>query len=374
MKLRIAVVGACPYPVPQGSQVYLRDSSLLLHHRGHDVCLVTYGYGEGPEPPDLPVFRCATVPGARRTRAGPSFSKPALDVALALALRKVIRERDIQAVLAHNYEGLLVALAARRRPIIYLPHNAMADELPHFMWPRTAARTFGQWLDRSVPRRADCVVAPHPALAEYLMACGCVPARVHCIPPPVDLDAFCPGLPETHGPFVLYMGNLDAYQNLPLLERAMQNVREHLPETRFVVATAGTGRVAGAEIVPAPDVPALRRLLAKDGIVACPRVSWSGYPIKVLNAMAAGRPVVACRSAAHAIIDEVTGIMVPDNDADAFAGALIRLLGDAPLREKMGREARRRAEEYHAPACVGEQLERVVLTAWRSHGQRRGSS
>ena len=49
MKLRVAMVSACPYPVPQGSQVFLRETALTLLNLGHEVHLVVYGYGVGEE-------------------------------------------------------------------------------------------------------------------------------------------------------------------------------------------------------------------------------------------------------------------------------------------------------------------------------------
>jgi hypothetical protein len=52
--------------------------------------------------------------------------------------------------------------------------------------------------------------------------------------------------------------------------------------------------------------------LAPDAVVACPRVSWSGYPIKLLNAMAAGKAIVACASAAYPLTHERDGLVVPD--------------------------------------------------------------
>ena len=113
MKLRIAMVAACPYPVPQGSQVLFRTTAEAVRRRGHDVHLVVYGYGAGEDDGTLPVHRCRSIPGMRRTLAGPSWGKPLADAALVATLRRVIREQSIDIVHAHNYEGLIVALAAR---------------------------------------------------------------------------------------------------------------------------------------------------------------------------------------------------------------------------------------------------------------------
>ncbi|MBN2311559.1 MAG: glycosyltransferase family 4 protein [Candidatus Hydrogenedentes bacterium] len=379
MTLRIAVVGACPYPVPQGSQVFLRDTASALRDRGHEVHLVVYAFGRvGEEGDGLAVHRCANLPLGRRTAAGPSLAKPAYDAALVRTLRRVVREHRIDAVYAHNYEGLAVALAARARPVVYQAHNAMADELPYYFRWKWAAGRFGGRLDRWLPRRADRVIAPHAALAEYLLACGCRPARVSVIAPAVDTAAFEPPCYGDEPAPVLYTGNLDGYQNLGLLAEAMGRLRARVPEARLIVATAADGgtartRFPEAEIVATPDFASVRRVLATDAVVACPRVSWSGYPIKLLNAMAAGRPAVACRSAAHPLDDDATGLVVDDGDAEGFAEALARLVTERGLRERLGRAAREAAGARHDPAAAGAALEGVIASACGASEGRRGA-
>ena len=359
MTCRVAMVGACPYPVPQGSQVYLRDTAQGLSDRGHEVHLVVYGHGIGEDTSGLSIHRAPSLPGVRRTAAGPSLAKPVLDLALVVTLRRVVRAHAIDIVHAHNYEALVVALAAGRRSIVYHAHNAMADELPHYFGHRPAAARLGAWLDRTFPRRADRVIVPHQALAAYLAERGCEASRITVIPPPVDADRFTPGPPSDDAPPVLYAGNLDAYQNLGLLERAVARVRADRPDTRFVVATADERPFPGAERVATPDLDALRRVLAQDAVFACPRVSWSGYPIKLLNAMAAGLAIVACRSAAHPLSHDHDGLVVPDNDEAAFAQALSCLLEDPARRRRLGDAARQTVLTTHRPDAIAAQIEQV---------------
>ncbi len=363
MTFRIAMVGACPFPVPQGSQVLLRDTALGLRNAGHEVHLLVYGYGIGEDTSGLTIHRCPRIPFARRTAAGPSPAKPLLDLALAATLRRVLRQKRIEIVHAHNYEGLVVALTARARPIIYHAHNAMADELPHYFRSRRISARLGAWMDRHLPKRADFVIAPHQRLADYLAECGCRRERIAIIPPSVEVGLFEPGEQAGEIPPVLYTGNLDPYQNLDLLLRAMARVRERLPGTRLCVATAAHGEVPGAEMVRTSDFGALQRVLRQDAVFACPRTSWSGYPIKLLNAMAAGKAMVACASAAHPLTHEHDGLVTPDDDDEAFAAALMRLLTTPGLRAKLGENARATASEHHAPSEIASAIEQVYQEA-----------
>jgi glycosyltransferase involved in cell wall biosynthesis len=363
MKLRVALVGACPYPVPQGSQIFLRDNALALKARGHDVRLVVYGYGVGRDHSGLPIHRCRRIPGEGKTKAGPSFRKPLQDLALAKTLRDVVRNERVDVVIAHNYEALLVGLLAGKRPLIYHAHNAMSDELPYYFSDSAMASRLGRWLDRSFPRRADRVIVPHRRLAGHLIVRGCDHTKVSIIPPPINVRDFEPSEAGAALPPVLYTGNLDAYQNLGLLFAAMEQVRKRIPEARLQIATSEQAAYPDAEVVSVRGFDSLHRLLSEDSILAMPRVSWSGYPIKLLNAMAAGKAIVACRSAAYPLTDGADGLIVPDNDVSAFADALYDLLTDVKRRQELGRAARQTAERYHEPQSVGEQLEAVVSTA-----------
>ncbi|NIA16217.1 MAG: glycosyltransferase [Nitrospiraceae bacterium] len=357
---RVAMVGACPYPVPQGSQVLLRQTALGIRERGHDVRLVVYGHGIGQDSSGLDVHRCRRIPGVRRTAAGPSLAKPILDRLLVRTLKRVIDEHRIDLVHAHNYEGLWVALKAGKRPIVYHAHNAMADELPHFL---LGGRLLGRRLDRTLPRRADHIIAPHKRLAEYLLSCRCEASRISVIPPPADIQTFQQATVSDENalgiPPILYTGNQDRYQNLDLLFKAVARLCTDMPSARLIVATAQEAELADADVLPTPDVDSLRKVLAQDSVVACPRVSWSGYPIKLLNAMAAGRAVVACESAAHPITHRHDGIVVADNDVTQFAKALQWLMTQPKVRARLGRNARATAIANHGPAQIATSIEQV---------------
>ena len=350
-------MGACPFPAPQGSQVYLKDTALALQALGHEPRLVVYGYGFGDPPDSLPIYRARNIPGARRMASGPSLAKPLQDAFLVQSLRRLVTHEGIDLINAHNYEGLLVALAARAGPVLYHAHNAMADELPYFVRPKAAAKGFGRWLDRSFPKRADHVVAPHDRLRDYLVDLGCAEARVTVVTPSADQDLFTVGEVKDAKPPVLYTGNLDAYQNLPLLWRAMERVRERAPGAELIVATSSPAPIKGARVIPVHNGAALAKVLQQDAVVVCPRVSWSGFPIKLLNAMAAGKAVVCCEGSAHLVKDGQNGLVVTDDDAEAFAQAILRLMDDRALRATLGAAARDTAKALEGVQALGRVIE-----------------
>jgi phosphatidylinositol alpha-1,6-mannosyltransferase len=163
---------------------------------------------------------------------------------------------------------------------------------------------------------------------------------------------------------VLTVGAMKARKGHAVTLEAVARARAAVPGLRWVVAGGGgegaerlreraaalgiadrvhvLGRVSFPELVAwyrRADVFAL--LPVDDG------GSFEGFGLVYLEAAAAGTPAIGTRGcgAGEAIVDGVTGLLVPPRDPAAAAAALVRLLGDGALRERMGRAARARARE-----------------------------
>ena len=84
--------------------------------------------------------------------------------------------------------------------------------------------------------------------------------------------------------------------------------------------------------------------------VFCLPSTYEGLPLAILEAMAAGLPVVSTRVSGmpEAVVEGETGLLVAPEDAGALARALARLLGDRDLQRRMGEQARARFERLFA--------------------------
>ncbi|HUR39423.1 MAG TPA: glycosyltransferase family 4 protein, partial [Planctomycetota bacterium] len=103
---------------------------------------------------------------------------------------------------------------------------------------------------------------------------------------------------------------------------------------------------------PRRDIP---DILAASDIVALPSRFGEGCPNALLEAMAAGKPVVAARTGGipEVVVDGETGLLVPRENLDALRAALLRLAGDPALRARMGAAGRERVErEFSAERVV----------------------
>lgn len=104
-----------------------------------------------------------------------------------------------------------------------------------------------------------------------------------------------------------------------------------------------------------PEATARSMLAASDVFVLASR--RENQPVAIIEAMAAGLPIVSTRIAAipETVDHEVTGIVVPADDVEALASALDRLIRSPRLRAEMGRQARLRYEEkYTIERCADE--------------------
>lgn len=159
---------------------------------------------------------------------------------------------------------------------------------------------------------------------------------------------------------VVYVGRISAWKGPEIVVEAAALLRQRHPNARFVLAGDEFG--GGAELLTklrvlagergvadrvefrpfADDVTALYR---EASVVVCPSVLPEPFGLVVLEAMTAGRAVVASDHGGprELVVDGETGLLVPPGDASALAAALGALLDDPGRAAAMGRAARERA-------------------------------
>jgi glycosyltransferase involved in cell wall biosynthesis len=328
-----------------------------LAQRGHQVIIACYNHGEGPDPDGVTVIRAPKVPGAQLSRSGPHWSKPIQNVLLARTVRKIVREYKPDIIHAHNVEAPLVARLSSLRmggvPVVYNSHTRMADELSSYGpdWLRGPVGLLGRAIDGAMPLVSHAALAISDQGAQHLG--GRWGGEVAMIPPGVDLAEFeeadaaraREAWDLDQRPWVVYAGNADAYQELPILFSAVGRLKK-----------------LGLLVVTGADLDPLRRLAVQHGVEqerlrlvhstrfrdtldalavgsvsGLPRTKCAGFPIKLLNQLALGLPTVAAEGCAAPI----PGVLsVPNGDAVAMAAALQRIACDPSLRTELSKKAK----------------------------------
>jgi|SoiMethySBSTD1v2_1073268.scaffolds.fasta_scaffold42596_2 glycosyltransferase involved in cell wall biosynthesis len=255
--------------------------------------------------------------------------------------------------------GLLGAALARV-PAVVATAQLFVD-LPPSGWTTMQHRVVSASVDRYL-------AVSRQVAAQLRERFGVRPDKITQVPNAVALDQFPravspaparpadPAAPQT----VLTVARLDPQKGLHHLVAAAALV----PEARVMVVGEGPERRALETKIAhlglgdrvhllgfRSDVP---DLLAGSDLFVLPSL-FEGLPLSILEAMAAGKPVVATAIGGNdeAVVDGATGLLVPPGDPRALADAIRALLRDPERRRRLGEAGRRRAEaEFSATAMV----------------------
>jgi glycosyltransferase involved in cell wall biosynthesis len=217
---------------------------------------------------------------------------------------------------------------------------------------RPFARRFPR-LVRSVLQRADVVTTLSEGSAEVVADLGIADVRV--VPNFVSVPDTTGSVRET-GPVALTAGLVSRRKGHDVLFAAWEQVVERLPEARLLVAGPPGDVVVPAlpGVEPLGAVPrdqVLRHLEdARVGVLASRQ---EGLPMFVLEAMAAGRPVVTTDIEVLAGVVADGGWVVPPGDATALAAALLAPLGDPAEAGAVGDRARHVVTSRYSREVVG---------------------
>jgi phosphatidyl-myo-inositol alpha-mannosyltransferase len=298
---------------------------------------------------------------------------------------------------APDWRGRIRSLLRREQFDVLHMHEPLASALPLTMLHLTGITntlyvgTFHAWARRSLTSTSDWAyysakpllgryfrrlhgrIAVSPAAVEFVSRF--FPGEYRVIPNGVDLGRFSATVPPlaqyNDGRFnVVFLGRLEQRKGLKYLLRAIPIIRQHYPNTRFLIGGDGPQRVGFQTYVAQADwrdvvflgrVPAeqLPSLYTTADVFCAPNTGGESQGIVLLEAMASGRAVVASDIPGFrsVIRNQRDGLLVAPKSHEQLAWAICHLLDDEAERRRLAHAARERAKDFGWEHVAGQVLD-----------------
>jgi glycosyltransferase involved in cell wall biosynthesis len=287
--------------------------------------------------------------------------------------------RQIQAdvVLAeHGTAGVRVLEACRRADVPLVVHFHGADASKHDVLRRYGA-AYRRMFDQ-----AKAVIAVSRAMERQLVSLGCPSEKVVYCPYGVDCDLFTGASPGSAPPRFLAVGRMVEKKAPNLTLAAFARVLHQCPDARLRMVGSGelfdeccqlaaamdmerAVSLLGAQPHEAVREEMLRARTFVQHSITAPGGDSEGTPVAILEASAAGLPVVATRHAGipDVVVEGTTGFLVDEGDTDGMARHLVALAGNPGLADELGRNAAQHVRRYFTATHSIGRLARVLEAA-----------
>ena len=365
--VKIGIVSPYAYPRPGGANSYIRESYEELRRLGHEVRIITAPWGDDPPAQDvIQIGQAIAVP------YNGAIGRITLSLRLEwLVSRMLDRERfDI----IHHHEPLVPFLSMQILDSAKCPNVATFHAFGGFSFSYWAGRVIGE----RYMKRLDARIAVSSAARHFISTY--FPGDYRIIPNGVDVRFYANAKPfpeyEDGKTNILFVGRVEPRKGAMYLLRAYAKLKPRFPQLRLIFCSAG------------PQIGQMRRFVRQNGlgdvlfagrvddvdkarfyktadIFCAPSTGQESFGIVLLEAMAAGLPVVASdiHGYKRVVQRNVSGLLVEPKDPDALAAAIERLICEPALRQRLGEAGARRAPEYdwsHVTAQLVELYEGVI--------------
>ncbi len=349
--MKIALVSPYDWVVPGGVNSHCSHLRSQFTGRGHEVRIIAPSSAEVREDDVITIgTRPVTLPVAG------SIARISLSLTLGPPVRKLLAKERFDIV--HVHEPFMPVL-----PIHFLRYSdavnvgtfhasRSGDQFFYYSWGKRHLR---RWI-----RRIDGKIAVSPAATRFVEKY--FPGYYNIIPNGVDIAHFAKAKPleefQDGKLNVLFVGRPEKRKGLDHMLPAFALVRKQRKDVRLIVVGAGkfdrykrmarSLHVEDVEFrgyVSHEDLP---RYHQSADVFCAPNTGFESQGIVLLEAMAAGLPIVASNieGFASVLTHGVQGLLVLPGDAASLAGAILELLDDEPGRRRMGENGRHHAEDF----------------------------
>lgn len=307
------------------------------------------------------------------------------DLRVVKTIARLIENEGYELIHAHTPRTALVGrLAARRAsvPLLYHVHSPAGSDST-----RRLANGINSLVERLSLAAADRLIAVSPALRAYMIERGFRPERVVCVPNGVPLlatavDRQAPSDEWTLGVVALFRPR----KGIEVLLEALAQLRSRGVPVRLRAVGGFESRVYESSILALAEQLGLadaiewigftrnvNRELEQIDVLALPSLFGEGLPMVVLEAMAAGVPIIASRvdGVNDAVQHRKTGLLCQPGSARQLAGAIEELIAGAIDYTSLSRCARQRHAERFSDVAMAAGVAKVYRDVLSAHGAQR---
>lgn len=354
--MKIALVSPYDFSYPGGVANHIYNLYKYLTNMGHEVRVIA------PASKAVTTFGDYFIPigKPRPIPTSGSIIRVSLSVRLASAIKEVLDREQFDIVHLHEpFMPMLCSAVLRFSNTVNVGTFHACDGSPgyKFAWP------LGRIMVKRRTHKLDGKIAVSKPAMEY--ASKYVSGDFNIIPNGIDLEHFSPEvlpIQEFHDGNlnIVFVGRLERRKGLDYLLRAYHQVKQEVPDSRVIVVGPGTRlrkkyerwikhhNVKDVVFIGYATYVDLPRYYQTADIFCSPATGRESFGIVLVEAMAMGKPVVATTIDGYAsvVTHGEEGLLVPPKDSEKLAQALLTLLKDKALRQKMGEKGKLTAQNY----------------------------
>lgn len=375
--MKILMLAPEPFFEPRGTPISIYFRIKALGELGHAVTLVTYPLGKEVNLKNLRIIRPPNLFFISRVKIGPSWAKIPLDFLLLFRAVFELAKGRYDIIFSHE-EGAFFGVVLAKvwgKPHIYDMHSSLPQQLENFKFTRSSFLiSLFRRMENFVLNNSRAVIVICQDLMEKVKRSGFGRKAVlveNVLDFPAekfsaeDIARKKKELAPRGEKIVLYAGNFESYQGIPLLLEAANKVGENvifllvggsgaaLEEMREMAGELGlANRVVFVNRVPPSQISFYVSLT---DVLVSPRLAGTNTPLKIYSFLKSGKPLVATNLWAHTQVLNSRNAILVEPDAQSLAEGIAFALRS----EEAGARARAAAEWARKEYTLPKYLEKI---------------
>jgi glycosyltransferase involved in cell wall biosynthesis len=337
----------------------------------NEVHLITVGNNSKPQKAEGITYHQIPVP-SQSPAFGEFLKLVYSDLMFAYKSARIHQKLNIDLIHCHTkFPAASTLYTGTDRPLIFTAHNWKLWEGMMPEWKSGLARSSYELdtrIERIIAHKADVVLALSEAMKRGIAASAGISSRkVEVVSNAVDAQVFYPTA-ATRRPSILYVGRITAEKGVDILIKAMPLILKEIPDAELTIVgpkTFGLERGGfekqliklikrlGIEehvvFTGTLSISELREAYSRAWLSCLPSIWQEPFGLTLIEALACETPVVGTEvGGIPEVISETNGgLVVKPSDAEALAQAIIRILSDASLARRMGKNGRKAIKEKY---------------------------